>query len=232
MARRWLWAWLAMALLVACKSGPPDELVATSKRFEPLYRKMQAIGRAYPDPASYREKPCPKGLKPFRMMAWHVVRTARDKPDEVLGPFAPHGGVTLDRTLWGPPSEYLKLPDNMAEYQTPESVWRRRQKELDEIEGLLEAKHLRAIHVVTRKEAELRKGRTFDAGHIAAWVITFDLDSGKQVCAERLTVESSDRVSIPSGSSAESSLERDLRDRLEKKLDAHEKAVAPFIVPI
>jgi hypothetical protein len=79
------------------------------QRFEPLYGKLQAIGRAYPDPSTYSEKACPQGLKPFRMMAWNLVRTAREKPDELLGPFVNHGGIMIDRTLWGPPSDYLKL---------------------------------------------------------------------------------------------------------------------------
>lgn len=217
-------------MLAGCEKKPPDELVELSKRFEPLYGQLQAIARAYPEPSAYQEKPCPKGLRPFRIMAWKLVRTGREKPEELLGPHVSHRGITTDHTLWGPPSDYLKLPENMTEHQTARGTWRRRKRELDEVRGLLEAKHVRAIHVITRMEAML-KGREFASGHIGAWVLTFELDSGKQICAERITVESSDRV-IVGQSGAKSSLERDLAKRLAEKLEAHEEAVAPFIAPI
>jgi hypothetical protein len=195
----WTLAVLA-GYIAGCNSeNPPGALEESVEQSKPMYEALEEAAKAFPPRSSFKESACPANMRPLRLswaaMNW-LTKNAGENPieysskDQRLVGFSDQnfhfmGIRRYDKALVKPTHKV----DDWSSY------WYGQQRKLDEARAAFaKATHLRIAYVAKRQDGRLVGDNKFASGYAEAWVLTYDLQQKKYVCAQRVHARSSRSV--------------------------------------
>ncbi len=220
-----------ITVLVLCGTGcredpntPPERLLKVLEAARPAREALLRIPASVPDVATLKETPCPPGIKPLRI-GWKDLQMVAPKEKKL--PDDPKAFVAGTRRV--------RVPEAPFHYQFPLESYQRNwnsrvEQATEDLASFQQATHVRLIRlgavtkpVVGRTEragyhvgAGLTTG--FTPGKAEAWLVTFDKDGPRVVCAQRVTATNA-ASGIRMKGSAQESLDEDLMYRLGRAVE-------------